>query len=166
MARKVSRPRAKKSASTPGADDLQVLHPNQTVTIAGRTITVREYGFIEGLGLRPLVQPLLDALHESLAAGQTPDLEHIILTLARNATALRELIAVAADVEPEWIDGLNQSDGHLLLMLWWTANGPFYVRCVFDRLAAQAAEARARAGQMSTQSSSVEDTAPPMPSGA
>lgn len=167
MARKVPAPKKSGEAIVPsGADDLQVLHPNLTATIAGRSITVREYGFIEGLGLRSLAQPLLDGLHAKVTSGQVPELEEIILVLGQNAQAVQQLVAIAADVEPEWVAGLNQREGHQLLMLWWTANGPFYISSVFDRILAVAVANRVRAGQTSTQSSSAAVTEIPTASGA
>lgn len=161
MGKKVAAPAKSVAASDPGADDLQIMHPDLTTTIAGQKITVREYGFVEGLRLRSLAQPLLDALHAKVAVGRFPELEEIIAILGDNAEAVAQLIAAAADVEVEWLHGLNQREGHQLMLLWWTANGPFYVKNVFDRIMAEAAAAKVRAGQTSTPSSSPVDTATP-----
>ena len=74
MARKVVKP---EKPAEPGADDLQVLHPERSPIIAGRQVTVREYGFIEGLGLRPLAQPFLDELHERGGDHRVPVLPEV-----------------------------------------------------------------------------------------
>ena len=157
MAEKVVKP----SAAAPGADDLQVLHPERSATIAGRELVVREYGFIEGLGLRPTVQPLLDDLYAQISGGGVPALEQILVMLGQHHQLIQELVATAADVEPEWVAGLNQYDGHLLLMMWWGANGPFYVRSVLNRVVAEKAEAAVRAGRTSTPPLSPPDTESP-----
>ena len=148
MARKV-----KPSATAPaeGADDLTVLHPDRSATIAGRAVTVREYGFIEGLGLRPVAQAFLDDLHASVAGGTLPELEGILVILGHHHLAIEQLIATAADVEQDWVAHLNQDDGYHLLMLWWAANGPFFVRSVFQRIATERQLAALRDGAKSTQ---------------
>ena len=134
-----------------GADDLAILHPDRSATLAGRAITVREYGFIEGLGLRPVAQPFLDDLHVSVAGGTLPELEGILVILGQHNQAIKQLIAIAADVEPQWVADLNQDDGYHLLMLWWAANGPFFVRSVFQRMATERHLVKLRDGPTSTQ---------------
>lgn len=152
--------RKKPEASEKGADDLQTLHPERSATIAGRPVTVREYGFIEGLGLRPKAQPLLDDLYAQIADGHIPELEEILVLLGTHHKLIEELVATAADVEPEWVAGLNQDQGYQLLMMWWGANGPFYVRSAFNRVVAKKAAEAVRAGQMSTPPSPPQDTEP------
>lgn len=164
MAKKTRAPKTASAEAAAGADDLQVMHPNLTAIIGGRAITMREYGFIEGLALRPVVQPLLDSLHDRLLVDGEASLEEITLILGRHADIIQQLVAQAADVQPEWVAALKQNEGHNLLMLWWTANGPFYVSCVYNRIMAAAVEKQARAGQMSMQSSSpaTTETLPPL----
>lgn len=142
--------RKKPEATDKGADDLQTLHPERSATIAGRQVTVREYGFIEGLGLRPKAQPLLDDLYAQIAEGHIPELEEILVLLGQHHLLIQELVAVAADVEPQWVASLNQDQGYQLLMMWWGANGPFYVRSAFNRVVAKKSAAAARAGLTST----------------
>lgn len=161
MAKKVA---AKTTASEQGADDLAVLHPERSPTIAGKKVTVREYGFIEGLGLRPIAQPFLDDLHSSVSTGRVPELEEILVILGSHAKDIEQLIACAADVSPEWVAGLNQDDGYHLLMVWWEVNGPFFIRSVFNRIRAELAVRNQHAGATSTPSSSPEATEAPPPS--
>ncbi|MFU4637262.1 hypothetical protein ACM71F_30855, partial [Pseudomonas aeruginosa] len=63
MGRKVERETQPAPATDPGADDLQILHPERTLEVQGRMVTMREYGFVEGLKLRATMQPFLDDLH-------------------------------------------------------------------------------------------------------
>lgn len=138
------------------ADDLEILHPERELTIKGRKLCVREYGFIEGLRLRPLLQPFLDDLHSiALNEDRVPDLSEVTVLLGVYADLVVQAVAKAADVEPDWINGLSQDEGELLLMAWWGANGPFFVRTVVRRiLIKKQAQAEAeRAGQMSMPSS-------------
>lgn len=152
------RSEGKSSAPEAGADDLSVLHPDRPVTIAGKAIVVREYGFVEGLRLRPTLQPFLDELHAIAVGGRLPELEEITSMLGSHADAVSHAICVAADIELEWLERLNQDDGQHLLMLWWAANGPFYIRSVFQRIAASRAVASQHAGEISTQPSSAPGT--------
>lgn len=152
------------SAPEVGAEDLSVLHPDRPVVIAGKAIVVREYGFIEGLRLRPTLQPFLNELHAIASSGRLPELEEITSMMGSHADAVSHAICVAAGVEYEWLEGLNQDDGQHLLMLWWTTNGPFYIRSVFQRIVAERAVASQHAGETSTQPLSPLDTVTPMPS--
>lgn len=151
MAKRVEK---KTPAAEPGADDLEILHPERETTIAGRQLVVREYGFIEGLRLMPLINPLVEDLRAHLEAGQAAGAEDIHTMLGRHADVVVQLMAVAADVEPEWIDSLDQEAGTALMFWWWTVNGPFYMRCAIDRARAALAVKAQRAGRTSMPPSS------------
>lgn len=160
----------KTPAAEPGADDLEILHPEREVTIAGRRLVVREYGFIEGLRLLPLADPLIEDLRAHLEEGHPWSVQAVHALLGRHAETVAQLMAVAADVEPEWIDRhARHAAGTELMFWWWTVNGPFYMRCATDRAkAAMALKAQAlaaqRAGRTSTPPSSPPATETPAPS--
>lgn len=161
MAKKVNKPRSKPAAPPDAAAELEILHPERTASIAGRNLTMREYGFVEGLKLRPVMQPLLDDLFQvATESAALPDLESIMGILAAHHEAVIELMAQAADVEPDWVVGLGQQDGYHLMMLWWAVNGAFFINTVVQRMqAVMAVKAQqARAGQMSGRSSSSRGT--------
>ncbi|MCY1412476.1 hypothetical protein D9M71_278860 [compost metagenome] len=141
-----------------GEDDLDILHPERTVTIAGRQVTVREYGFIEGLALRPLMQPFLDDLHVLITTGGVPPLEQILGIIGRHHEIVAQLLATSADVDIDWVQGLAGRPGKQLLYVWWTVTGPFFVGEVVDRVMAERAVDKARAGLTSTPASSPPDT--------
>ena len=168
MARKVGAPVKPAPAEEAGADDLQVLHPERTLSIAGYEITVREYGFVEGLGLRPLIQSFLDDLYALVNDRKgLPPLEEIMGVLGKHSDVVAQLMSIAADVELDWIHKLPPRHGNMLLYAWWTVNGPFFVDAVVDRIRGErAAEAqrKALAGPTSTQPSSPADTEPQPPS--
>lgn len=163
MARKLER----QVPADSGADDLEILHPERVVVIGGRTVTVREYGFVEGLRLRPLMQGLLDGLHQLTADGQELTLEGVLGLVSAELEPVLELVTIAAGVERGWLDELNDADGQLLLLAWWGANGPFFVRQLQTRLLTEllARQHRARlvagsAGVTSTPPSSATATIP------
>lgn len=154
------------AASSAGAEDLEVMHPEQVLVIGGRSLTVREYGFVEGLQLRSRIKPLLDDLH-ALMVDHRLGVEPIRDVLAAHYQLVVELMAIAVDVEVDWIESLGQRDGKRLLMAWWNANGPFWLGEVVDRVVAdRAVEAqRQRAGATSMPTSSQQATEPPNGSG-
>ena len=124
MAKKIKSP-----APAKGADDLAVLHPERKLEIGGKTITVREYGFLEGLKIQRSSVVLVKALVEAQKEGDAP-YNTIQSVLSDHADTLVELMAAAADVDPDWIRGLSDADGQLLMGTWWMVNGPFFVRRV------------------------------------
>ena len=149
MARKVKEAAA---VAAPGADDLEVLHPEREVTIAGRKLVVREYGFVEGLQLRPLYKPIIDSLKPALAEGELPELEDVLDLLAVHANALPDLIAASCDQPVEWVARhLGLEAGHNLMLVWWGVNGPFFVRSAAGQLLSERVRALGRAGATSTQ---------------
>lgn len=156
----------KAGPATAGADpaaELDILHPERTGMIGGKKVTVREYGFVEGMRLRPLMKPFLDDLHESMRDGQPLRFELALDVMARHVDAVVELAAIAADADPAWAASLAPDDGHHLLMLWWGANCVFFLRRVGERIAVELQEAQyaASAGEKSTPPSSPTATTAP-----
>jgi hypothetical protein len=148
------------SAPAPaGADDLAVLHPDVVVTIAGRQLTVREYGFLEGLRLRPMYQPLLNDLTDLLNEPEAP-IAQITGALARHADLLVQLMAQAASCEIEFVEGLSDSDGQELMRVWWVVNCHFFLRQARDQLVTTRLAKAAHAGQIFTKNSSSTATRP------
>ncbi|WP_325438049.1 DUF6631 family protein [Pseudomonas nitroreducens] len=166
MGKKVERPAKPAPAAKAGADDLQVLNPNRELEIEGRKITVREYGFVEGLGLRPLMQPFLDDLYVIMKGAGVPELEAVIGVLGKHNDMVVTLMATSANVDESWIRSLPQRPGKLLLYVWWIVNGPFFVGEVTDRLQQErfVAQLKAPAGQTSMPASSPVDMEPQPPS--
>ena len=150
---KAQREAAVSAAASPaaeGADDLGILHPERTRTIAGRTITVREYGFVEGLKLEPIIKPFIDSLHNVVKPNTSATLDEITAVLGEHHEITLQMMAQSCDVEAEWIDTLNDRDGTTLLHLWWSVCAPFVLKRVFDRWITAAAMDRHKAGASST----------------
>ncbi len=155
---------APEAPAAEGADDLQKLHPNLEAPLNGRIVVVREYGFVEGLLVRQQLKPFLDGLYELIKAESIPPLEQIMELVVDHLDAVLQAVATSADIDIEELKSLeSQEEGDLLLMRWWTANGPFFYRRALSRILAEryrAAEAeKQRAGQTSTPASSEPATA-------
>ncbi|MEG7167881.1 DUF6631 family protein [Pseudomonas aeruginosa] len=95
-----------------------------------------------------------------------PDLEQILVVFGQHSDLIPHLMAVAADVDEEWVKGLPHRDGNFLLYVWWLVNGPFFIGAVVDRIQTErgAEEGRKAVGQTSMPASSPEDTEPQAPS--
>jgi len=171
MAKKVAKP---KEAPAPesGAGDLAILHPDITLPLAGRTVTVQEYRFVPGMSVRLKGKPFVDALRGQIESGSALT-EDILDVLAAHAELVRELIldAIAgAGQEParagwaEWIEGLGGADGEQLLLVWWSVCGPFFLQQAVRRIGQQIqlrADLARLAGATSTPASPLPGTATP-----
>lgn len=170
MAKKVERKPASSAAAPKAAvaeDPLAILHPERELVIAARAVTIREYGFVEGLKLRTTAEPFLTALYAIAAQdGHAPTFTQLERLVAEQADCVLELVAQAANVEPEWISSLSDEDGYRLMQEWWLVNSGFFIRRVVQRLATEHAVARRRAGDASTTRSSEPATAAPPPTSA
>lgn len=158
MAKKIDRPKEAVQAASTSSEDLNILYPERTATIAGRSLTMREYGFAESFGVYALAEPLLADLTDAVALREDVAWTTVLGVLAKHGEVAMQLVARAADVDLDWVRGLRDADGQALLMLWWGVNGPFFVRRVVTALAISAAARKAQAGRMSTPASSVMDT--------
>ena len=168
MAKKVEE--APQAASGRGAasaaDEISVLHPDRSFELAGRKITVREYGHIEGLRLQAWAKPFLDDLYARMTLGSAAPKAYEVQDLfATHADLICDMEALAAGVERSWVEQLNDQDGELLMAVWWQVNANFFFRRMFARAAAEKRERRS-AGPTSTTPSSPPDMAAPPPTSA
>jgi hypothetical protein len=121
-------------------DDLDIIHPERQLKIAGRDITVREYSFVAGLRLRTLAKPFTDGLYTLLSGDRVPDFDAIGDLLGEHWQIVLDLVAESAELDRDFIDSLDDADGNLLLMAWWSACGPFFLRSAMRRIQIQQQE--------------------------
>lgn len=155
MATRVNKPSAKGRSEPP---DLEVLHPEQVVKIGERTVTVREYGFVEGMRLYPLYDPFLQELYDLMKQGEVPSAAVVQGVLASHMDEVIALVAKASDLEEDEVKKLPMRDGQKLMDAWWVANGPFFLRSVMNRVMEERVREKVRAGRTSTNSSLSTDT--------
>lgn len=130
------------AADGAGKLDLQTIHPDVPFPLAGRMVTMREYGHIEGLRVLVWAKPFVDGLYELVAsgAGQQPRLSQIRYLMAEHADLVRDMVAQAVTAQAgdpaaglndrqelaQWIESLGDNDGQLLLAVWWRVNVNFF----------------------------------------
>lgn len=156
MARKVQKKAAAAAEPSSAADDLSVLHPNATIVVAGRTITMREYGFLEGLEIAHRASGLIADM-VVMCADDTLTYAAARRLFGVHRGVVAQISAIAADVEPQWVEALAPKDGEYFLSVWFVVNGSFFGR----EVAAEARETGRRAIKASTSRSSSPASPPP-----
>ena len=130
-----------------GAGDLEILHPEREIKIAGVKVTMREYGFVEGMRLATKAAPIVHAI-KGLSTDLTgAGLEYSALEVvfAAHMDIITDMAAQACDQSVEWVRTLPPEDGENLIFTWWAVNGPFFVRRLLRDLAMRVAGASAGA---------------------
>ena len=109
------------------ADELAVLHPDRTLPIGGRDVTIREYGFFEGLDVADRASAFIADL---VAASEDGTLRYtqVRRLYGRHRAVIPVIAAQAADVEVEWLQALQADDLELYLATWFAVNAAFFVR--------------------------------------
>ncbi len=154
MAKKLD-PEALDAAPVAEADELEILHPERQLKLAGRDITVHEYSFVEGLRLRALAKPFTDGLYNLLSGNQVPDFDAIQDLLGEHVDVVLDLVCESARLDRDFIDSLDPAEGELLLMAWWACCGPFFLRSATRRIQVQLQEqATAKALSLASQNQS------------
>lgn len=150
MARKLPKGAGKSGAGKPaagkpaGPGELDILHPERVITLAGRTVEVREYGYIEGLKVQAAAQPFIDALYALVSAGSAPPPAHAVRQVfAGQAVIVQWMMGQAVtptnDADPQafveavrdnadWVGTLDDLEGDALTTVWWGVNAGFFTR--------------------------------------
>lgn len=145
-----------------GENDLAILYPERTATIADRVLVMREFSFTESLRHAAPIAALCDAMTAVALDGNLHDLDNLRVAFGQQADAVLQLIAVCSDQPLAWVASLDAQSGEDLMLLWWGVNADFFLRRVllsvqFRKLR----ELRTPAGPMSLPTSSPPATTAP-----
>ena len=125
-------------------------HRDQTVEIAGETITVREFRYHEAIEAASLARQFLTAMravvNKANEAGDVIQPEDLDVLIAEHADVWLRLVAMCCDRDLVWVEALPDHEAHKLQMAFWSANAIFFT----SRLAFSAASARALKRSMAT----------------
>jgi uncharacterized protein DUF6631 len=155
------RAQASKSAAEPpsAAEQLQVLSPDVTVTIAGRQITVREYEYFEGLEIAHKTSAFIAAMHDACRDGELR-YDAIRRLFGVHRDAVIPAAAQSAGVEAEWIHNLEREDKEAFMSTWFGVNSGFFVREVVVEMREERQRAVLRSiGSISSSASARPDSA-------
>jgi hypothetical protein len=127
MARKLEK--TKPAAESPSAaETLATLSPDLAITIAGRAIVIREYGFFEGLAVAHRAAGFIADMHAMCQGDGDLRFDRIRRLFGVHEAAVVDIAAQSAGVEPEWIRTLNNDDADAFLSGWFGVNAGFFVR--------------------------------------
>ncbi len=120
-------PAAPADEATSTADDLAVLRPDRTLPIGGRHVTIREYGFFEGLDVADRASAFIADL---VAASEEGTLRYtqVRRLFGRHRSVVPSIAAQAGDVEVAWLEALAPDDLEIYLATWFAVNAAFFVR--------------------------------------
>lgn len=116
------------------AEQVDILAPEITLTIAGREVRMREPTWVESLDLEPVLEPCVTFMREQLDGTEiTPDasdefLKLLLHMMRAHKTEMVAVMAFCGDVEPAWVEALNDADGRTFMLLYWRVNWHFFVR--------------------------------------
>lgn len=159
MAKKVD-PAATQPAAEPdsAAAELAELSPNITLTLAGRQVTLREYGFFEGLDVAHRAAEFIADMHDQCRGGELR-YDRIRRLFGKHADVVVPIAAQAADVEPEWVRGLGKNDAETFMSTWFAVNAGFFVHEVVVEMREE--RQRAAAAERLAGTSSSPNSPPP-----
>lgn len=171
MAKKVTP--ATQAAAEPdsAAAELAELSPDITLTLADRQITVREYGFFEGLDVAHRSSAFIGDMHDQCRDGQLR-YDRIRRLFGKHADVVVAIAAEAAGVEPEWVRSLGKDDAETFMSTWFAVNAGFFVHEVVVEMREERqreqllAGAKGPAGTNSSSSSPPPDSDPSTTSAA
>ena len=138
MAERVKPTATEPSAAEQAAEDLTVMFPDSTVSIAGESITVSEYPFMQWLQLKPAHLPFLEQLAELVGhAAEGVVMDDLMEFFENQFQHVQALLAASTNKPEEFFNGLLAHDIELLMMTWWSVNKHFFLRSVHRTLRKQ-----------------------------
>jgi hypothetical protein len=156
MARALPGKRERQTAAHPRAaappDDLEILAPDITLTLAGEEVTARELRFGEQL---KYWRELSDVTAELARAAQDDNPDAILEAFVTCHDSFMTLLCVATGKPPAFVEDLRGAQAEALLGAFWSANQGFFLR----RLVAEFRKAAEKtAGEKSSPPSSATAT--------
>lgn len=128
MARKLKPQAAANDDSTPsGVESLSALKPDVVVSVGGLEVTVREYGFFEGLDVAHRASALIADYGEMIGGGEFRYGAARRL-FGKHRTVVIPLVAQSAGVEPAFVEALGTDDAEVLLSAWFQVTAGFFAR--------------------------------------
>lgn len=151
MARKLEKKAAPSAAAKSAAEDLSALQPNVTISVADRKVTIREYGFWEGLEVAHKAAGFIADLVIPCASGSLT-FAQVRRLFGSHKDVIVAISAQAADVDADWVLSLEKkpADAELFLSTWFAVNTGFFMR----EVVAEIREAKQRAAMRPTGSDS------------
>ncbi len=160
MAKRVAKKAPKSAAgSNPAAEQVGVLSPDITINVGDCKVTVREYGFFEGLEVAARAAGFIAAMHDTSRDGGLR-YDRIRRLFGVHQDVVVSIAAQAADVDPEWVRGLSRDDAEVFMSTWFGVNSRFFVNEVVVEMREERQRDLQSTGSTSLPSSPAPDSAP------
>ena len=131
MAERVKTESRETSAAEKAAEDLTVIFPDASITIAGEKIIVAEYPFMQWLELKPLHTEFLDELAELVGHSEEGILIDDLMEFFENQFQhVQALISASISKPKEFFKPLKSAEVDDLTLIWWEVNKHFFLRSV------------------------------------
>ncbi|HFJ3367574.1 TPA: DUF6631 family protein [Salmonella enterica] len=150
----MTRPETATTSSTDGDDDLSVLLPEQSFTLAGETVTLREYSLRDTLTLHAVLAPVVNAL-ATVTENAWASYERVETVLAAQHEAVIILVAHSINKPPSFVEDLSGTEGMTLMDWWWSVNRHFFMTAVIRRLVCRQVTASGSAASSPSSSAQV-----------
>ena len=110
-----------------------ILFPDQTITLGGEKITVREFYFLQEMEALPLAMPIINDLARVFGGDDDPGFTVIEQIFYQYQEAFVSLLSMATGKPAEWIKQLKADEGQLLGMTFWSVNRRFFISRVVTK---------------------------------
>lgn len=128
MVKKVDNPNQPNESAAQAAEDLEVLFPDQNITLQGQDITVTEYPFMTWLALKPSCTDIIQQFAEFISAEKDVDLDEILECFENHFEIMRTLLCESIHKPVEFLKRLSDAEMQLLLLTWWGVNKHFFLK--------------------------------------
>lgn len=118
-------------------NNLAVLMPNREITLAGETITVREYSFKDALTIGNEIDQFVVLIVAEMNSTNTLSIEQADTIIMNNLDLVYSLISTSIQKPVTWIEALSYENGLQLLDWWWVVNSGFFMNAVTRKIIRQ-----------------------------
>ena len=125
------------TATKEGSNDLATLMPNREISLAGETITVREYSFKDALTIGNEIDQFVTLIVTEMNGTNKMTIEQADLIIMNNLELVYSLISTSIQKPILFIESLSYSDGLQLLDWWWVVNSGFFMNAVTRKIIRQ-----------------------------
>lgn len=127
----------KVTATKEESNDLAVLMPNREITLAGETITVREYSFKDALTIGREIDQFAALIVNEMNGTNKITINQADAIIFNNLELVYSLISTSIQKPISFIETLSYENGLQLLDWWWVVNSGFFMNAVTRKIIRQ-----------------------------
>ncbi len=108
-------------------EEAEILHPERTLALGGKQVTVRELTFAQEMQALPVAEPIIKGLAELFSGDEEPGFSDLEAVFYTHSDAFLALVAMATGEPESWISGLSGAEGQVLALTFWSVNRRFFI---------------------------------------